>query len=371
MRWLEHGRHGAMDYMQRHGRRRARPAGTGPGHAARHLARAWTTCRRTRATPDDVLADRDARLRVALRARPRLSQGAAPAARSGSPSASSAQRRRVRLSRVRRQRARAREGVRAQRRARLDRQAHEPDQSARRLVVLSRRDPHRPAAAAPISRRAITAAVPRLHRRVPDAGDRRALRARRDAAASPISRSSCAARFPIEFRKAIGNRIYGCDDCQLVCPWNKFARIDRRSGLRSAPRARRREPDGAVRVERERSSSSAPKAAPSAASATSAGCGTSRSRSATRRRATKSSRRSSRGATIRQRWCASTWQWALRSMASRSGAGLQLAACDLARCRSGARGRCARRSGPRSSRRLARWRILQRRRIPNRKSSPA
>jgi len=27
---------------------------------------------------------------------------------------------------------------------------------------------------------------------------------------------------PIEFRKAIGNRIYGCDDCQVVCPWNKF-----------------------------------------------------------------------------------------------------------------------------------------------------
>lgn len=30
---------------------------------------------------------------------------------------------------------------------------------------------------------------------------------------------------PIEFRKAIGNRVYGCDDCQLVCPWNKFAQI--------------------------------------------------------------------------------------------------------------------------------------------------
>jgi epoxyqueuosine reductase len=29
---------------------------------------------------------------------------------------------------------------------------------------------------------------------------------------------------PREFRKAIGNRIYGCDDCQLYCPWNKFAR---------------------------------------------------------------------------------------------------------------------------------------------------
>ena len=29
---------------------------------------------------------------------------------------------------------------------------------------------------------------------------------------------------PVELRSALGNRIYGCDDCQLVCPWNKFAR---------------------------------------------------------------------------------------------------------------------------------------------------
>ena len=29
---------------------------------------------------------------------------------------------------------------------------------------------------------------------------------------------------PVEFRKAMGNRIYGCDDCQIFCPWNKFAR---------------------------------------------------------------------------------------------------------------------------------------------------
>jgi epoxyqueuosine reductase len=29
---------------------------------------------------------------------------------------------------------------------------------------------------------------------------------------------------PLELRRALGNRIYGCDDCQLVCPWNKFAR---------------------------------------------------------------------------------------------------------------------------------------------------
>jgi epoxyqueuosine reductase len=29
---------------------------------------------------------------------------------------------------------------------------------------------------------------------------------------------------PVELRRLIGSRIYGCDDCQLVCPWNKFAR---------------------------------------------------------------------------------------------------------------------------------------------------
>ena len=28
---------------------------------------------------------------------------------------------------------------------------------------------------------------------------------------------------PVEFRRAMGNRIYGCDDCQLVCPFNKFS----------------------------------------------------------------------------------------------------------------------------------------------------
>jgi epoxyqueuosine reductase len=36
---------------------------------------------------------------------------------------------------------------------------------------------------------------------------------------------------PREFRKAIGNRIYGCDDCLAVCPWNKFARQGRETKL--------------------------------------------------------------------------------------------------------------------------------------------
>jgi epoxyqueuosine reductase len=30
---------------------------------------------------------------------------------------------------------------------------------------------------------------------------------------------------PVEFRRAIGNRIFGCDDCQLACPWNRYARL--------------------------------------------------------------------------------------------------------------------------------------------------
>lgn len=30
---------------------------------------------------------------------------------------------------------------------------------------------------------------------------------------------------PVEFRQAIGNRIYGCDDCQLICPWNRYGQI--------------------------------------------------------------------------------------------------------------------------------------------------
>lgn len=30
---------------------------------------------------------------------------------------------------------------------------------------------------------------------------------------------------PLQFRPLIGNRVYGCDDCQLYCPWNKFAEI--------------------------------------------------------------------------------------------------------------------------------------------------
>ncbi len=45
---------------------------------------------------------------------------------------------------------------------------------------------------------------------------------------------------PVELRALIGNRVYGCDDCQTVCPWNKFAQravvpdFDERNGLGGA-----------------------------------------------------------------------------------------------------------------------------------------
>jgi epoxyqueuosine reductase len=46
---------------------------------------------------------------------------------------------------------------------------------------------------------------------------------------------------PHEFRQAIGNRIYGCDDCLAVCPWNKFAQAGREVKL--AAREELRAPD--------------------------------------------------------------------------------------------------------------------------------
>jgi epoxyqueuosine reductase len=39
-------------------------------------------------------------------------------------------------------------------------------------------------------------------------------------------------QIPLEFRVPMGNRIYGCDDCLAVCPWNKFASVSREARLR-------------------------------------------------------------------------------------------------------------------------------------------
>ena len=50
-------------------------------------------------------------------------------------------------------------------------------------------------------------------------------------AAFPISPSKARARSRTNSVKAIGNRIYGCDDCLAVCPWNKFAQAGREAKL--------------------------------------------------------------------------------------------------------------------------------------------
>ncbi|MGH6993859.1 MAG: tRNA epoxyqueuosine(34) reductase QueG, partial [Caulobacteraceae bacterium] len=41
---------------------------------------------------------------------------------------------------------------------------------------------------------------------------------------------------PHRFRKVLGNRVFGCDDCLAVCPWNKFAAASREAGLAALPR---------------------------------------------------------------------------------------------------------------------------------------
>jgi epoxyqueuosine reductase len=54
---------------------------------------------------------------------------------------------------------------------------------------------------------------------------------------------------PEALRPALGNRIYGCDDCQLVCPWNKFAQRSEQPGFQGAPRARCAAPHRALRLD--------------------------------------------------------------------------------------------------------------------------
>ena len=106
-----------------------------------------------------------------------------------------------------------------------------------RELAVPRRDLHHRGAA---GRRAASddrAVVPALPRRLPDGGLSGALPARcaalhrlsDDRAPGPRSRRS--------FAPPIGNRVFGCDDCLAVCPWNKFAAAGARSAARRARRS--------------------------------------------------------------------------------------------------------------------------------------
>ncbi len=54
---------------------------------------------------------------------------------------------------------------------------------------------------------------------------------------------------PREFRQAIGNRIYGCDDCLAVCPWNKFAQAGHEAKLAAREDLRAPELAGLARLD--------------------------------------------------------------------------------------------------------------------------
>ena len=239
-------------------------------------ARCGPTCVRSScsasitARDDDPLAILKTRTRGAhfgLCAGRRLSRGDQAAAEEARPLADRASRRRHQG--VRRYRRGDGEAARRSGRSRLAGQAHQsglarnsaPGCSSARSSPRSICRPMRRSAtiAAPAAPASTSARRPLSRRRI---GSMRG-------AASPTSPSSTKARSRANCAPLMGNRIYGCDDCLAVCPWNKFAQAGReaklaaREALRAPPLAELARLDDAASARcsrRARSSASAARA---------------------------------------------------------------------------------------------------------------
>ena len=253
------------------------PGRAGAGHGARdHGAHGLPAARHARGLAGDrVAAPRRRAAGDACRSMPaaatitrclraRLQSLATRIGRCGRP---------VRPPRLHRLGAAARGRTRRAQRHRLARQAHAGAAPRGGLDVLPRRDLRRSRAAAHRAGRRALRPLQRLHRRLPDAGDRRALPARRAALhllpddrarrADP-ARAAPADRQPHLRLRRLPARL----------PVEQVRAAQRAARLRCARAARRRDAARAVGVERGRRSCATPKAARSAASATSAGSAT-------------------------------------------------------------------------------------------------
>ncbi len=110
---------------------------------------------------------------------------------------------------------------------------------------------------------------------------------------------------PEPLRPLMGNRVYGCDDCQLVCPWNRFTRLTAETDF--LPRGGwTRPPCSSSSPGTRPASRRAPRARRFAGSVTRVGCATSRWRSATAQGVPPRSVPCVHARRTRARWCAST-----------------------------------------------------------------